>query len=294
MAGNQNEMSFWGHLDALRSVLFKIAIVMVVLCVAAFCVMPWFFDHVILAPCSGDFATYKFFDLISGAGILPPELSADSDFKVNLVSMQLTTQFFIHMSASCWLAFVVGFPIIIYLLWTFVEPALYEKEKRGIHRAFLFGNLMFFLGVLVGYFVVLPLAVRFLSQYTLSSQISGMVSLESYMDNFFTMILLMGIVFELPLLSWMLGKMGLLKRTFFKRFRRHAIVALLILAGLITPTGDPFTLFAVFIPVYALWEFSAALVPKKTQDDEDDDEQPEEDEADKAITDKSETDKASL
>lgn len=262
MAEEQSEMSFWGHLDALRVVLFKILGVVGVFFIAAFIIMPWFFDHVILAPCSGDFITYRFFDLISGAGILPKELSADPNFEVNLVSMQLTTQFFIHMSASCWLAVVAAFPFIIYFLWSFVEPALYETEKRGIHKAFLFGNVMFFLGVMVGYFIVLPLAVRFLSQYSLSDKITGMISLDSYMDNFFTLILLMGVVFELPLLSWMLGKMGLLKRSFFKRFRRHAIVVILILAGLITPTGDPFTLFAVFIPVYALWEFSANLVPK--------------------------------
>ena len=262
MAEQKSEMSFWGHLDVLRGVLFKIAGVVIVLGIAAFIIMPWFFDHVILAPCSGTFITYKFFDLISGAGILPPELAPDSSFQVNLVSMQLTTQFFIHMSASCWLAFILGFPIIIYLLWTFVEPALYDSEKRGIRKAFLFGNIMFFLGVLVGYFIVLPLAVRFLSQYTLSDHITGMISLDSYMDNFFTLILLMGMVFELPLLAWLLGKMGLLRRNFFGRYRKHAIVAILVLAGLITPTGDPFTLFAVFIPVYALWEFSSRLVPK--------------------------------
>ena len=88
-----------------------------------------------------------------------------------------------------------------------------------------------------------------------------MVSLDSYMDNFFTLILVMGVVFELPLLAWLLGKMGFLTRGFFRKYRRHAIVILLIAAGLITPTGDPFTLFAVFIPIYALWEFSATLVP---------------------------------
>lgn len=267
MADNQSEMSFWGHLDELRGVLFKIAIVVILLTVGAFIIMPWFFDHVILAPCSSDFIIYRLFDKISSFGILPQELSGDG-FHVDLVSMQLTTQFFIHMSASCWLAFVVGFPIIIYLLWSFVEPALYEQEKRGIRRAFVFGNVMFFLGVLVGYFIVLPLAVRFLSQYTLSDHITGMVSLESYMDNFFTMLLLMGMVFELPLLAWLLGKMGLLRREFFGKYRRHAIVAILILAGLITPTGDPFTLFAVFIPVYALWELSSQLVPRKKDEEE--------------------------
>ncbi len=120
---------------------------------------------------------------------------------------------------------------------------------------------MFYLGVGVGYFVVFPLALRFLATYSLSPGIESMVSLDSYMDNFFTLILVMGVVFELPLLAWLLGKMGFLTRGFFRKYRRHAIVILLIAAGLITPTGDPFTLFAVFIPIYALWEFSATLVP---------------------------------
>lgn len=165
------------------------------------------------------------------------------------------------MSASCWAALVLGFPAIVYLLWGFVAPGLYDHEKQGIHKAFFFGNLMFFLGVLVGYYVVFPLALRFLATYQLSSQLETVVSLDSYMDNFFTLILLMGAVFELPLLAWVLGKMGFLTQGFFKKYRRHAVVVLLILAAMITPTGDPFTLFAVFIPIYALWEFSATLVP---------------------------------
>ena len=108
-----------------------------------------------------------------------------------------------------------------------------------------------------------------MADYSLSPSISSVVSLDSYMDNFFTLILLMGMVFELPLLAWLLGKMGLLKRSFFGKYRKHAIVAILVLAALITPTGDPFTLFAVFIPVYALWEFSASLVPKSGPEDDD-------------------------
>ena len=112
----------------------------------------------------------------------------------------------------------------------------------------------------MGYAFVFPIALRFLATYSLSSHITPVVSLDSYMDNFFTIVLLMGAVFELPLLAWLLGSIGLLHRSFFRRYRRHAIVALLVVAALITPTGDPFTLFAVFLPIYALWEFSAHLV----------------------------------
>lgn len=256
------EMTFWDHLDDLRHVLVRVVIVVVVLGIGSFIAMHWLFDNVIMAPCSPEFPTYVLFDRLAGQTGL-----ATGDFDVDIVSLQLTSQIFIHLSASCWVSLIVGFPIILYLLWGFVAPALYEHEKRGIRKAFIFGNLMFYLGVATGYFLVFPLAVRFLADYTLSSAIRPVVSLDSYMDNFFTLLLMMGAVFELPLLAWVLGKMGLLHRDFFKKYRRHAIVALMIVAALITPTGDPFTLFLVFIPIYALWEGSARLVPAAAQDD---------------------------
>lgn len=259
MATQQAEATFWDHLDALRAVLVRIALVIVALGIASFCVMPWVFDHVVLAPCRPDFPFYRLIDFLGQHSLLPGDFSTEP-FELHPVSLQLASQFFIHMSASCWLAVVVGFPVVIYLLWSFIAPGLYEHEKRGIHKAFFFGNVMFYAGVAVGYFIVFPLALRFLATYELSGQIEAVVSLDSYMDNFFMLILVMGAVFELPLLAWLLGKMGFLRRGFFRKYRRHAIVALLIAAGLITPTGDPFTLFAVFVPIYALWEFSATLV----------------------------------
>jgi sec-independent protein translocase protein TatC len=254
-------MSFWEHLDELRGVIIRIVAVMAVLVVAAFCFMPTIFDNIVLAPCKPTFPFYRLLDYVAAYSIPGLDLSAEA-FKLKLVSLELTSQFLIHVSASCWTALVVGFPIIIYFMWSFIAPGLYDHEKQGIHRAFFFGCVMFYLGVAVGYFVVFPLALRFLATYSLSSNITPMISLNSYMDNFYMLILLMGAVFELPLLSWLLGKMGVITRKFFSKYRRHAIVALLITAGLITPTGDPFTLMVVFIPIYALWEFSAILVPK--------------------------------
>lgn len=259
------EMGFWDHFDALRKVLFKIAFVVVAFGIAAFICMPWMFEHIILAPCKADFPLYTMLESLSSS-IFNSEPGTEN-FMVEPVSLQLTSQFFIHMSSSCWAAVVFGFPFIIYYLWTFVAPGLYEREKRGAKKVFFFGNLMFYLGLLCGYFLVFPLAVRFLSTYNLSPSINAMVSLESYMDNFYTILLLMGMVFELPLVAWALGRIGLLKRSFFKKYRRHAIVALLILAAIITPTGDPFSLLAVFVPLYALWEFSSRIVPKPEPED---------------------------
>lgn len=263
MSTQDTEKSFWSHLDDLRSVIWRIIIVIAVLGIAAFIAMPHIFDAVILAPCKADFPLYKLLDYINNNSIFSLGLS-HTTFHVDLINIQLASQFFVHMSASCWTAAVIAFPIIIYLLWTFISPGLYESEKRGVRKAFFFGNIMFYVGLATGYFLVFPLALRFLADYHLSDAIPNTISLDSYMDNFFTMILMMGIVFELPLVAWLLGKMGFLTKKFFSHFRRHAIVALLILAAFITPTGDPFTLFAVFLPLYALWEFSAFVVPSST------------------------------
>ena len=122
---------------------------------------------------------------------------------------------------------------------------------------------MFFLGIVVGYVVVFPVTLRFLADYHVSQLVPNQISLDSYIDTFLMLIFMMGIVFELPLLAWALGKLGLLYRHFFKAYRRHAIVVLLVLAAIITPTGDPFTLCVVFLPIYLLYELSAFLVPSK-------------------------------
>lgn len=262
MSGQTANLTFWDHLDALRSVLFKVVALVAVLGVASFIAMPWIFDKIIMAPCSPEFITYRAFNSLAAlSGFIPENIDS---FNVDIVSLELTSQIFIHLSSACWVACILGFPFIIYILWGFVEPALYPEERKGIVKAFFFGNIMFYLGVATAYFLVFPLAVRFLAEYTLSSAIRPIVSLDSYMDNFFGLLLMMGAVFELPLLAWLLGKMGFLHKDFFKRYRRHAIVALLIVAALITPTGDPFTLFLVFMPIYALWEASARLVPDNT------------------------------
>lgn len=254
MSDSGSEMSFWDHFDVLRGVLIRIAVVLVLFGVVFFIFMPDIFDSVILAPCNAEFPLYRIFDAVSGTD------SVADGFHVDLVNIKLASQMFIHLSTSFYLAIIFGFPIVIYLIWGFVKPGLYENERRPAVKAFLFGNLMFFIGVAVGYFLVFPLTLRFLATYQLSDMIPNTISLDSYMDNFLMIVFVMGVVFELPLLAWMLGKMGLLTRNFFKKYRRHAIVLLLIAAALITPTGDPVTLFIVFIPLYLLWEFSANLV----------------------------------
>ncbi len=257
------EMSFWEHLDDLRGVLIKIAVVLVIAAVALFIWMPDIFDRVILAPCNSDFALYRWIDRL--AATIPGMSELGGDFHVDLINIQLASQLYIHLSTSFWLAVVLTFPIILYLLWTFIAPALYQNERRGVRRAFLFGVVMFYLGVAVGYYMVFPIILRFLADYHVSQLVPNQVSLDSYMDNFLMMVFFMGVVFELPLLCWLLGNIGVLHRDFFSKYRRHAIVALVVLAAIITPTGDLFTLSVVFLPLYILYEASALLVPKGTE-----------------------------
>lgn len=256
------EMSFWSHLDALRRVLISIALVLAALFAAAFSFMPWIFDNVVTAPCYGSFPVYRLLGAVHGDGQWLPDLSGDY-FHVELINIELASQFFVHISASWMTAFLVGFPFIIYMLWGFVSPGLYPHERRGARRAFLAGNMMFYFGVCVGYFVIFPVALRFLADYRLSDKIANTVSLSSYMDSFYTLVFMMGVLFELPLLAWLLGRMGLLDRAFFGKYRKYAIVAILIVAAIVTPTSDIFTLAMVFLPIYALWEGSALIVPEK-------------------------------
>ena len=255
------EMSFWDHIDALRAVLIRIVVVLVAVTIGLFAVMPTIFDTVILAPCHGDFALYRLFERMTSSVSWLPRFSTEG-FQVELINIKLASQFFIHMSSSFWLALVLTFPFVLYQLWTFIAPALYPNEKRGVKLAFFLGCVMFFLGVAVGYFVVFPVTLRFLADYHVSALVPNQISLDSYMDTFLMLIFVMGIIFELPMVAWLLGSLGVLKRDFFRTYRRHAIIVLLALAAIITPTGDPFTLMVVFLPIYLLYELSAYLVPK--------------------------------
>lgn len=255
-------MSFWAHFDVLRGVLFRVGLLIILLSVLFFIFMPQIFDAVILAPCTDDFPLYQLFDAISIG-------STDEPFAMSLINTRLASQLSIHLSTSFEMALVVGFPIVIYLLWGFVRPALYPHERKPAVKAFFAGNMMFYLGVAVGYFLIFPLTLRFLATYQLSESIPNTITIDSYMDNFTVIILVMGIVFEMPLLGWMLGKMGLITRNFFGKYRRHAVVVLLVLAALITPTGDPFTLTIVFIPLYMLYEATAMTVKPRELHPED-------------------------
>ena len=252
---NAQEMSFWDHLEELRWVLFRILIALVVFAIGAFIVMPWFFDSVIMAPAKSDFFLYDWLCKLSQKTSLFPEF-CDNEFKVDMVNFELTAPFLRHLSTSGWVAVVLICPYILFELWRFIRPALYEHERKNVRWVFMLGSVMFFIGAVFSYILIFPMTLRFLYTYNLSETIHNQVSLDSYLDIFITLIVIMGFVFEMPLIAWLLSQIGILKKSFFKKYRRHAIVILVIVAAVITPTGDPFTLSLVFFPLYGLYELS--------------------------------------
>ncbi|MBP5488522.1 MAG: twin-arginine translocase subunit TatC [Bacteroidales bacterium] len=245
-----DEMTFWDHLEVLRWSIFRTLGAILVLFVVAFAFMPSLFDAAILAPTSGDFFAYRLF-----GGLF------SSDFKVDIVNINVTAPFFTHMRTAFMLALVVGFPYLLVEIWLFVKPALYRNEKRGMGLAMLAVAFLFYLGCAVGYLVVFPLTFRFLAGYHIGTGILTQISLNSYISTFVSIIFIMGLVFELPVLAWVLGKFGIVNKDMLRKYRRYAIVVLLVLAAVITPTGDPFTLMVVFLPIYLLYEVSILVVP---------------------------------
>ena len=221
------------------------AIAAIAMGLVAFAMKETLFD-IVLAPSKADFFLYR----IVGA----------EPFDIKLINTGLAEQFTIHMKVALTVGLLVASPYILYLLFHFVSPALYENEKRYSVRITLGAYLMFIVGVALNYFLVFPLTVRFLGTYSVSADIENMLTLSSYVDSLLMMSLWFGIIFELPVVCWLLGKFGLLKAEWMTRYRRHAIVAILIIAAIITPTGDIFTLMVVSLPIYILYEASAILV----------------------------------
>ena len=238
-------MTFWDHLDELRTVIIRSLVITMLAAAVAFCLKEQLFA-VVLAPRTSDFITFRLM------GVEP--------FSIHLMNTGLTEQFMIHLKTAMYAGLLVASPYIIYLLFRFVSPALYDNERKYATTLMGSGYLMFMLGTLLNYFLIFPLTVKFLGTYQVSEDVANMLTLQSYMDTLLMMSLVMGTVFELPVVSWLLGKMELINASMMRTWRKHAIVAILIVSAVITPTTDAFTLFIVALPIWLLYEVSILIV----------------------------------
>ena len=244
------EMTFWDHLEDLRKCIFRILGVFASAVVVLFFFKNFLFDQLILAPSKSDFFLYQ----LLGA-----------DFSMPLVNIEVAAQFLIHIRITLICALIVTFPVIIYQLWRFIAPALYENEKRTVKGAFAFASVLFYVGVAVGYALVFPLMLNFFSGYQVSPDIPNTFSLTSYISLFTSLVLTFGIVFEFPTVVAVLSSMGMLTKEGLSSYRKHAICVVLVLAAVITPSGDPFSLMVVSVPLYLLYEFSILICRKRVQ-----------------------------
>lgn len=229
----------------LRADLIRIAVAVLLMGIAAFSLREPLFG-LVLWPTHSDFCLWQW-------------LGAEP-FTIRLINTGLAEQMMIHLRVAAIMGLLVASPYVLYVLFSFVSPALYENERRYSVRLTLSAYLCFMLGVVVNYLLIFPLTVRFLGTYQVSAEVANMLTISSYIDTLLMSTLLFGLVFELPVLCWLLGRFGLLKSAWMARYRRHAIVAILVLAALITPTTDIFTLLIVSLPIWLLYEISILIV----------------------------------
>lgn len=248
----EKEMTFWDHLEELRWMIFRCLGSIIVFAVVLFCFKQFLFD-IVLGPTRPDFFLYSWLGLDTG---------------LTLINTQVSSQFMVHMKVSFIGGLLVSFPYIIFEIWRFIAPALYQKERRGVRMAFLFASFLFYLGLCVGYVMVLPLMVNFFSAYSVSPEVTNMINLDSYISTFTSSVLLFGLVFEFPAIVAVLSRIGLLYRDTLKNGWRYAILVSVVLAAIITPSGDLVSLSIVTLPLIILYFASIALCKKRPEETE--------------------------
>lgn len=233
-------MSFWDHLEVLRGTLFRSLLAVALVSIVVFCFKRFVFDGIVLAPARSDFFIYKWLRM---------------DMQMNLVNLEISTQFFVHLKVAFSLGFILAFPYVCFEIWKFVAPALYANEKKAVRSVFLFASFLFYIGLVVGYYLIVPISLNFFLGYTISDTVENTISLQSYISLFTSTVLAFGIVFEFPAVMVVLSRIGLVTRETLVKYRRHAIIVILIIAAIITP-ADPFSLIVAAAPLYLLFEVS--------------------------------------
>ena len=245
--------TFWGHVEVFRWMLIRSIAVVFGMAVAAFCYKDFVFEQLILAPCNADFITYR---LMAKIGMVA------NVGQIDLININLASQLMTHLSISFYLALVVAFPYLIMEVWLFVKPALYINERKPAVIAILAFFFQFFLGMALSYFLIFPLTYNFLGTYQVSARVVNQISLSSYISTFIGLMFTMGLVFEMPIVAYFFARIGVLKPSFLRQWRKVAVVLVLVAAAFITPSTDIFTMCLVALPLWLLYEFSIIVASK--------------------------------
>ena len=247
----QSLMTFGGHLEVLRRMLFRIIAVAGTLAIVVFCFkdITW---HLLLAPSECDFVTYRWIESVAATMGIDFHFE---QFKIDLIATDLSSQFMTHITTSLYLGLLGASPFIVFELFRFVSPALYDNETRYSVQVVVIVYLLFILGVLMSYYVLFPISFRFLGTYSVAERVHSTITLDSYISTFTTLTLLMGVVFQLPVIAFALAKLGFISSKILSKYRKHSFLIIMLVAAIITPP-DLMTLVLVTIPLYLLYEVS--------------------------------------
>ncbi|MDA3952245.1 MAG: twin-arginine translocase subunit TatC [Bacteroidales bacterium] len=251
MVTKEADMSFLEHLEELRWHLLRAISAIIIIAIVAFIFHEIVFDKIILAPKNSDFFTNRMLCLLGQSVNIPKLCINTTTFQI--ISIKMAGQFTMHITTSIVVGLIVGFPYVFWEFWRFLKPALYEKEATHSRGAVFISSFLFLIGVLFGYFVIAPLSIHFLGSYSVSEQVANQINLKSYIGTITSVTLAAGLTFELPVLIYFLSKAGLVTPEFLKKYRRHSIIVILILAATITPP-DIFSLILVTFPLLILYE----------------------------------------
>lgn len=250
-----NEMSFFEHIEELRWHLLRAALSVLVVTVVVFIMKDFVFQNVILGPTSPDFITYKLFCEYLPQFCFYPE-------HLQIITRDIQEQFLSHIKVSLWLGFIVAFPYILYEVWRFIRPGLYKKEIVAARGMVFVCSFLFLTGVSFGYFIITPIAVTFLSSYSVSPEIANTTTLAALVNSITMFTLPVGLIFETPVILYFLAKIGLVSSDFLIQYRKHSFVVIIIVAAIITPSPDVFSQMLVAIPLYLLYEVSIIVVKR--------------------------------
>lgn len=263
MAEQEKEMSFLDHVEELRWHLIRSTLAIFLFGIIAFVMKGFIFNTILFAPKDANFITYRFFCKVSQ--FFGTDGLCIEDIPFTFQSLAMAEQFSVHIWTSITVGFIIAFPYIIYEVWKFISPGLHSTEKKGAKSFIIVSSFLFFLGVLFGYYVVTPLSVNFLGNYSVSDAVAINIKIGSYISLVRSSLLASGLIFELPIIIYFLSKMGLVTPSFLKKYRKHALVLVLVLAAIITPP-DIVSQIIVAIPILILYEISihiSRIVEKK-------------------------------
>ncbi|TWR30646.1 twin-arginine translocase subunit TatC [Mucilaginibacter pallidiroseus] len=246
------EMSFFDHLEALRWHLVRSAIAIVIFTIGAFYFYDFIFDTVIMGPSRPDFWTYRM--LCKIGDYLHRDGFCINKINISLLNTEMAGQFTLQINSALLIGITLGFPYLLWEIWRFVKPALHEKEVKAASGFVIYATLLFILGILFGYYIITPESISFLAGYTVSSQIENKFTVDSYLSSVATLTLASGVVFQLPILVYILSSLGILTPAFMRSGRRYSIVIILIISAVITPTPDMMTMLVVSVPLFILYE----------------------------------------